>query len=151
MIPLIQGSHSPNVMKKWTSTAANEATINSSWEVATDIFAGILSTSIITGTLMMPPPMPKKAAMKPATTAIPAAKPVKPVKPDPRTADPRTPDPRAPGDDSAAAPRAIPTQRKSDADAATDKLNAPAEDEPQRRGTSGLSAQDLLRREGRLK
>ena len=88
------------------------------------------------------------------TTAIPAAKPVKPVKPvkpDPRTADPRTPDPRAPGDDSAAATRAIPTQRKSDADAATDKLNAPAEDEPQRRGTSGLSAQDLLRREGRLK
>jgi trehalose monomycolate/heme transporter len=46
---------------------------------------------------------------------------------------------------------AIPTQRKPDAEAATEKLNTRDEDEPQRRGgVSGLSAQDLLRREGRI-
>ena len=73
------------------------------------------------------------------TTAVPA-------QPDPKTPDPKTQD-----DDSAAATRAIPTQRRSDADAATEKLNTRAEDEPQRRGGTGVSAQDLLRREGRLK
>ncbi|MCH9767777.1 MAG: MMPL family transporter [Actinomycetia bacterium] len=67
------------------------------------------------------------------------------------TAIPAQPDTRTPHDESADATRAIPTQRKSDADAATDKLNTRPEDEPQRRGGSGVSAQDLLRREGRLK
>jgi trehalose monomycolate/heme transporter len=50
-------------------------------------------------------------------------------------------------DDSAEQTRAIPTARASDADTATEKLNT-------RRGGgtggNGLSAQDLLRREGRL-
>jgi RND superfamily putative drug exporter len=48
---------------------------------------------------------------------------------------------------------AIPTQRPrpQDAEAATEKLNTRDEDEPKRRGgVSGLSAQDLLRREGRI-
>lgn len=67
---------------------------------------------------------------------------------EPTTAIPAQP---APDDDSAEATRAIPTQRRSDADAATEKLNTRAEDEPQRRGGTGVSAQDLLRREGRLK
>ncbi|MGB7358480.1 MAG: hypothetical protein WA944_10920, partial [Mycobacterium sp.] len=53
-------------------------------------------------------------------------------------------------DDSAEETRAIPTPKKSDAEAATEKLNTRSEDEPQRRGGSGVSAQDLLRREGRL-
>ena len=53
-------------------------------------------------------------------------------------------------DDDSAETRAIPTPKKSDAEAATEKLNTRAEDEPQRRGGSGVSAQDLLRREGRL-
>ncbi|MCH9734913.1 MAG: MMPL family transporter [Actinomycetia bacterium] len=70
---------------------------------------------------------------------------------EPTTAIPTQSHPRTPDDDSADATRAIPTQRKSDAEAATDKLNTRAADEPQRRGGSGVSAQDLLRREGRLK
>jgi trehalose monomycolate/heme transporter len=52
---------------------------------------------------------------------------------------------------SADATTAIPTQRKQDAEAATEKLNTREEDEHQRRGTGGgVSAQDLLRREGRI-
>jgi uncharacterized membrane protein YdfJ with MMPL/SSD domain len=43
---------------------------------------------------------------------------------------------------------AIPTPRKQDPEA-TEKLNTHEDDEPKRRG-GGLSAQDLLRREGRL-
>ena len=70
---------------------------------------------------------------------------------DPTTAIPAQRDPQPQDDDSAEATRAIPTPRKSDADAATEKLNTRADDEPQRRGGSGVSAQDLLRREGRLK
>lgn len=66
------------------------------------------------------------------------------------TAIPSPREPRTPDDDSAEATRAIPTARKTDADAATEKLNTRSEDEPQRRGGSGVSAQDLLRREGRL-
>jgi trehalose monomycolate/heme transporter len=59
--------------------------------------------------------------------------------------------------------RAIPVSkpRASDTDAATEKLNARGEstksaaedvndDKPQRRGGGGVSAADLLRREGRL-
>jgi hypothetical protein len=71
---------------------------------------------------------------------------------DPTTAIPAQRDPGPQGDDSAEATRAIPVPRKSDADAATEKLNTRAEnDEPKRRGGSGVSAQDLLRREGRLR
>ena len=50
---------------------------------------------------------------------------------------------------NADATTAIPTPRKQDADAATEKLNTREEEEPKRRG-GGVSAQDLLRREGRL-
>jgi trehalose monomycolate/heme transporter len=50
---------------------------------------------------------------------------------------------------NADATTAIPTQRKPDADAATEKLNTGEEEEPKRRG-GGVSAQDLLRREGRI-
>jgi len=39
--------------------------------------------------------------------------------------------------------------RKPEAEAATEKLNTQEEEEPKRRG-GGVSAQDLLRREGRL-
>jgi RND superfamily putative drug exporter len=53
--------------------------------------------------------------------------------------------PRPQNDD---ATTAIPTARKQDPEA-TGKINAHEEDEPKRRG-GGLSAQDLLRREGRL-
>jgi RND superfamily putative drug exporter len=53
--------------------------------------------------------------------------------------------PRPQNDD---ATTAIPTPRKQDPEA-TGKINAHEEDEPKRRG-GGLSAQDLLRREGRL-
>ena len=53
-------------------------------------------------------------------------------------------------DDSAEATRAIPTARQSDADTATEKLNTRPEDDAPRRGGNGLSAQELLRREGRL-
>ena len=69
---------------------------------------------------------------------------------DPTTAIPARRDPQPQNDDSEAT-RAIPTPRKSDADAATEKLNTRSDDEPQRRGGSGVSAQDLLRREGRIK
>jgi len=51
---------------------------------------------------------------------------------------------------NADATTAIPTQRKPDTEAATEKLNTrEEEEEPKRRG-GGMSAQDLLRREGRL-
>ncbi|MCH9762122.1 MAG: MMPL family transporter [Actinomycetia bacterium] len=70
---------------------------------------------------------------------------------EPTTAIPAQSGPRTAADDTAEATRAIPTQRNPDADAATEKLNTRAEDEPQRRGGGGVSAQDLLRREGRLK
>ena len=49
---------------------------------------------------------------------------------------------------NADATTAIPTPRKQDPEA-TEKINTREEDEPKRRG-GGLSAQDLLRREGRL-
>jgi RND superfamily putative drug exporter len=48
----------------------------------------------------------------------------------------------------APATTAIPTARKSDAEAATEKLNTP--DEERKRRGGGVSAQDLLRREGRI-
>ena len=54
--------------------------------------------------------------------------------------------------DSADATTAIPTQRPQDAAEATEKLNTRERDtdERKRRGGGGVSAQDLLRREGRL-
>ncbi|ORB62410.1 MMPL family transporter [Mycolicibacterium tusciae] len=54
--------------------------------------------------------------------------------------------PQAQPDD--AATTAIPAQRAEDSDTATEKLNA-AEEQPKRRG-GGVSAADLLRREGRM-
>lgn len=72
-----------------------------------------------------------------ATTAIPV----------PRTGD---------ADPDESVTRAIPTaqRRPADSEAATEKLNARGEntdqDKPHRRGAGGVSAQDLLRREGRL-
>ncbi len=68
------------------------------------------------------------------TTAIPAQKPA------------QKPAPQPPNDD---ATTAIPTPAKQDADAATEKLNTREDEERKRRG-GGVSAQDLLRREGRL-
>jgi trehalose monomycolate/heme transporter len=50
---------------------------------------------------------------------------------------------------NADATTAIPTPWKQDAEAATEKLNTREEEERKRRG-GGVSAQDLLRREGRL-
>ena len=65
---------------------------------------------------------------------------------EPTTAIPARRRPRPQNDD---ATTAIPTPRQQDPEAATEKLNTREEDEPKRRG-GGLSAQDLLRREGRL-
>ncbi|BBX19241.1 hypothetical protein CRI77_00395 [Mycolicibacterium duvalii] len=72
--------------------------------------------------------MPEPGANEP-TTAMPVARP-------------------AESDDSEET-RAIPTPRKTDADAATEKLNTRAETRAEDRG-NGLTAQELLRREGRL-
>jgi RND superfamily putative drug exporter len=47
-----------------------------------------------------------------------------------------------------AATTAIPAQRPEDSETATEKLNA-AKEQPKRRG-GGVSAADLLRREGRM-
>ena len=69
----------------------------------------------------------------------------------PAPARPRPPQgraqPQAQPDD--AATTAIPAQRAEDSDTATEKLNAAAEEQPKRRG-GGVSAADLLRREGRM-
>lgn len=79
------------------------------------------------------------------TTAIPTprSRPPEPVR-DPAAAQ----DPDATGDSDKT--QAIPTPGKQadDAEAATEKLNTREDEERQRRG--GVSAQDLLRREGRL-
>ncbi|HVQ50446.1 MAG TPA: MMPL family transporter [Mycobacterium sp.] len=81
-------------------------------------------------TRAMPEQRPRQPRPQPGdepTTAIPAQR------PRPQTDDATT---------------AIPTPRKQDPEA-TEKINTRDEDEPKRRG-GGLSAQDLLRREGRL-
>ncbi len=81
-------------------------------------------------TRAMPEQRPRQPRPQPGdepTTAIPAQR------------------PRPQSDD---ATTAIPTPRKQDPEA-TEKLDTRDEDEPKRRG-GGLSAQDLLRREGRL-
>lgn len=82
----------------------------------------------------------------------PSAEPTRAM-PDTVSNEPTTAIPQAHGDeaDDAAPTRAIPAQRKTDADAATEKLNTrPDSEDTPRRGGGGLSAQDLLRREGRL-
>jgi len=83
----------------------------------------------------------------------PPQRPVPPPQPgnEPTTAIPTARPPQAQQDDSEAATTAIPAQPDANADteAATQKLNTPDEERQQRRG-GGVSAQDLLRREGRL-
>ncbi|MGP4055123.1 MMPL family transporter [Mycobacterium sp. 4D054] len=72
----------------------------------------------------------------------------------PDTSEPTTAIPSGKGaqddDGDDASTRAIPAARQTDADAATEKLNTRPDQDPKRRGSNGLSAQDLLRREGRL-
>ncbi|KRE27429.1 hypothetical protein ASG82_13530 [Mycobacterium sp. Soil538] len=118
-----------------------------------------------------PPPAPKRdereieswlgdlrgtgaATPGPAAPARPSAEPTRAM-PDPAGNEPttafsaqRAETPQ--DDDSAEATRAIPTARQSDADTATEKLNTRPEGDAPRRGGNGLSAQELLRREGRL-
>ncbi|PRC47762.1 hypothetical protein C6A85_83300, partial [Mycobacterium sp. ITM-2017-0098] len=88
------------------------------------------------------PPQPPRPSADP-TRAMPEAG---AAESEPTTAIPAQRD----SDDSAAPTRAIPTAKPSDADTATEKLNTRPDDETSRRGGHGLSAQDLLRREGRL-
>jgi RND superfamily putative drug exporter len=94
-----------------------------------------------------------------ATRAIPAGTPPEgrgqrptPPRPqpgnEPTTAIPAQGGPARPGPQSDDATTAIPTAPQQDSDA-TEKIDMRSEDEPKRRG-GGVSAQDLLRREGRL-
>jgi trehalose monomycolate/heme transporter len=64
----------------------------------------------------------------------------------PREQSPAQP-PAEPGDATTAIP--TPPRDEKDSDTATEKLDARAENPPRRRG-GGLSAADLLRREGRM-
>jgi trehalose monomycolate/heme transporter len=93
-----------------------------------------------------PAPPPARPSAD-ATRAVPEQRPQRP-RPQPGN-EPTTAIPaqhsQAQTDD---ATTAIPTPRKQDPEA-TEKINTHDEDEPKRRG-GGLSAQDLLRREGRL-
>jgi RND superfamily putative drug exporter len=93
-----------------------------------------------TSTPPAPPPTPQRPSAEP-TRAMPVGTDNEPTTaiPTPRS-QPHDPD----------ATTAIPTPGKQgdDAEAATEKLNTREDEERQRRG--GLSAQDLLRREGRL-
>jgi RND superfamily putative drug exporter len=79
------------------------------------------------------PRPPRPSAGNEPTTAIPTQRPRRPQSPDATTA--------------------IPTPAQKDPEATqkidTEKINTREEDEPKRRG-GGVSAQDLLRREGRL-
>ncbi|KKO60744.1 MMPL family transporter [Mycolicibacterium obuense] len=91
----------------------------------------------------------------PAAPARPSGEPTRAI-PDPRSnrdaAEPTTaiPAQRTENDNEDDATRAIPTARASDADTATEKLNTRPDKDAPRRGGGGLSAQELLRREGRL-
>jgi RND superfamily putative drug exporter len=105
-----------------------------------------------------PPAPPPARPSADATRAMPDQRPRQPRPPqpgnEPTTAIPtqRTP-PEGRGrkrPQSSDATTAIPTPRKQDPES-TEKINTREEDEHQRRGTGGgVSAQDLLRREGRL-
>jgi RND superfamily putative drug exporter len=95
---------------------------------------------------MSPAPNPEPSAD--ATTAIPALRPNSTREQD-----------TGAGTEPATTAIPVANPRASDTDAATEKLNSRAEkadktdegdDKPTRRGGGGLSAQDLLRREGRL-
>ncbi len=98
----------------------------------------------------------------PATPSRPSGEPTRAMsdprsdpRSDPSAAEPTTAIPAQRADDDVNdgeddATRAIPTSRGSDADTATEKLNTRPDKDAPRRGGSGLSAQELLRREGRL-
>jgi uncharacterized membrane protein YdfJ with MMPL/SSD domain len=93
-----------------------------------------------------PPPPPARPSAD-ATRAMPEQRPRQP-RPQPGD-EPTTAIPaQRPRQHNADATTAIPTPRKQDPEA-TEKLNTHEDGEPKRRG-GGLSAQDLLRREGRL-
>ncbi|MBX7431717.1 MMPL family transporter [Mycobacterium sp. Y57] len=98
-----------------------------------------------TGAATPPPPPPPKPSAEP-THAMPGQGPGN----EPTTAIPAQRESAPQADGSAEETRAIPTARQPDAEAATEKLNTRADEERQRRGGNGVSAQDLLRREGRL-
>lgn len=100
------------------------------------------------------PPAPGAEPSADKTTAIPVLRPNGNRSEESGTAG-------APAATTEAATRAIPVAnpRAKDTEAATEKLNSRAEttgehddtdDKPTRRGGGGVSAQDLLRREGRL-
>ncbi|ULE34582.1 efflux RND transporter permease subunit [Mycobacterium sp. IDR2000157661] len=98
------------------------------------------------------PPAPPKRPSAESTRAMPEQRPSRPEPGDePTTAIPTPAQRGTPpeGGADADATTAIPTQRKDDADAATEKLNTREDEERKRRG-GGVSAQDLLRREGRI-
>jgi RND superfamily putative drug exporter len=98
------------------------------------------------GTGGQPAPPPARPSAD-ATRAMPEQRPRRP-QPQPQPGNEPTtaiPAQRPQNDD---ATTAIPTPRKQDPEA-TEKLNTRDEEKPKRRG-GGLSAQDLLRREGRL-
>ncbi|MGV0744100.1 MMPL family transporter [Mycolicibacterium sp. XJ870] len=94
-----------------------------------------------------PPPPPPPRPSADATRAMPQSRPA-PGDNAPTTAFGAQRAPGAPGAPGAPDPTtAIPRQRGQDP--TTEKLNPRENDEPKRRG-GGMSAQDLLRREGRL-
>jgi RND superfamily putative drug exporter len=97
-----------------------------------------------------PPAPPPARPSTDATRAIPEQRP-RPPRPQPGNEPPTTAIPaQRPRPQDADATTAIPTPQKQDPEA-TEKINTREEDEHQRRGTGGgVSAQDLLRREGRL-
>ena len=70
--------------------------------------------------------------------------------PSPANEPPTTAIPSQADDADADATTAIPAQRPQDPETATDKLNTRDEGEKPKRRGGGMSAQDLLRREGRL-
>jgi hypothetical protein len=96
-----------------------------------------------------PPAPPPARPSADATRAIPEQRP-RQARPQPGN-EPTTAIPaQRPRPQDTDATTAIPTPRKKDPEA-TEKINTREDDEHQRRGTGGgVSAQDLLRREGRL-
>jgi uncharacterized membrane protein YdfJ with MMPL/SSD domain len=92
-----------------------------------------------------PAPPPARPSAD-TTRAMPDQR-TRPPRPQPGN-EPTTAIPARPRPQNTDATTAIPTPRKQDPEA-TEKINTREEDEPKRRG-GGLSAQDLLRREGRL-
>jgi RND superfamily putative drug exporter len=82
-----------------------------------------------------------------ATRAMPDQR-SRPVRPQPDN-EPTTAIPAQSPRPQSADATAIPTPRKQDPEPATEKLDTREEEERKRRG-GGVSAQDLLRREGRI-